>query len=84
MQKIIPPKRLDKGTTAEEYWSTKEQFSRKVERVPVKYLDEEVSQRHRYVKPTEQAKSFNPLHYFLEKKHKGEVPHDATHTQIYL
>jgi len=40
---------------------------------PRPYKEEEVAQRHRYKKPSEQAKTFNPLALLLRRERNNEM-----------
>ena len=65
MPKVIAPRRTNKNITAEEYWNIKSQLKKSTEFRPINYREDEVERRHRYTRPSEQAKIFNPLLYFL-------------------
>ena len=68
MPKIIAPRRTNKEISAEEYWNIREEFKKKAEDRIINYREDEVERRHRYTRPTEEAKTFTPLLYFLEKQ----------------
>lgn len=62
MPKVIQPRRHDKELSVEEFWKIRDEGRQ--QRAPNAfhaYREEEVQQRHRYQKPSEQAKTFNPL-----------------------
>ena len=73
MPKVIQPRRHDKELTVEEFWKIKnEAKTQKAVNVFHAYREDEVEQRHRFAKPSEEAKTFNPLSYILKKENRIE------------
>lgn len=70
MPKIIQPRRHSKSISVEDFWSLREQQKERTEQKqsePI-YKEEEVENRHRYLRPSEQAKRFNPLAYTFRRE----------------
>ena len=73
MPKVIQPRRHDKELTVEEFWKVKDEGRiQKTPNVFHAYREDEVAERHRYKKPSEQAKSFNPLALILKRDNRVE------------
>lgn len=68
MPKLIQPRRHDKALTAQQFWDIRNQQKSLKQHTPQAYREEEVNLRHRFQKPSEKAKTFNPLSYFLKPK----------------
>lgn len=69
MPKVIQPRRHDKELSAEEFWKIKnEGRQQRTASAFHAYRENEVENRHRYQKPSEQAKHFNPLALTLRPK----------------
>lgn len=66
MPKVIQPRRHDKSLSVDQYWGIRDQQKAAVAPVPTPaFREEEIASRYRFQKPSDQAKSFNPLAYFL-------------------
>lgn len=73
MPKVIQPRRHDKELTVEDFWKIKDEGRvQKTPNVFHAYREDEVAERHRYKKPSEQAKSFNPLGLILKRDNRVE------------
>lgn len=65
MPKVIQPRRHDKSLSAEQFWEIRNQQKAPSVLLAVPaYREEEIASRYRFQRPSEQAKSFNPLAYF--------------------
>lgn len=69
MPKVIQPRRHDKDLNVEDFWKIREEgkIQKSINQQPHVYREEEVLQRHRYQKPSEKAKVFNPLALMLRR-----------------
>lgn len=66
MPKVIQPRRHDKTLSVQQFWDIRDMNKAPVVARPAQaHREQEVSLRHRFKKPSEQAKIFNPLSYFL-------------------
>lgn len=78
MPKVIQPRRYDKELTVEEFWRIRDEGKQQPKPTPFHaYREAEVDQRHRYQKPSEQAKTFNPLAFTL-KQTQSQDPNDLS------
>lgn len=65
MPKVIQPRRHDKSLSAEQFWEIRNQQKAPLAPMPAPvYREEEIASRYRFKKPSELAKTFNPLGYF--------------------